>query len=887
MITSPTLYFNGRAMKWLGIQALLILITCAAYAQINPNDPSLRLWLKASTLTGTNVPVWLDSSTNGIVLAAPALPPGDLQNDPDSHTPLLVTANNNGVTFNAVNFRQANDPLNAVGHYADRLWQTNKLDATDPTLIEPASDITLIAVYLNNAPAMWLGPDQAIFTKRGPSACPYSFGLKGATPEHEFITYAGSVLYPSGLAIPQTPEWAIVIMNLTSDGSMTWTEYYASQGGWSANTQTGVARGGSAAGTPFTIGFHTQGAGGDANNPWGNGTYERFAGAVAELALYNRSLSSAELGSLQTDLLVKYFLKPGAPNVTTQPQSQQVNQFNSASFNVVVDGTPPFTYQWYQGGSPILGANANSYTIPNVGLGHQGFYSVAITNVAGFTNSQAAFLTVIPDTNGPTVVSALLNVVMNTEVTVTFSELVNPASATNAANYSISGGATVISVVAIPQTSNAIWSNYVFSVVLTTSPITSQKTLTVTGVQDRGGNPSAAQATIFVPVVAEAPPSANRLLWLAGDTNVMADSVGVYDWQDMAGAANTHNGQPGTGNAKPGLAAFPNGIHPVVNFDGSCLLVVQNQPDFDIQNFTVYLVGAVNTSNPARDWLGNWEGWVLGTADGDPTAIKWSNMEAGGIYRPLESGSALQSMVPAYIVGTFANPGNKTLSVNGRLRNTYVGTAPIDYSAARGLALGSLFDNSVVQALVGNIAEVLIYSSVSASQDAAIQRYIGSKYFSPSATPPTLAAPSSSAANNTTVTVVFSDALDVTSATNAANYAVDHGRTVSAVSIVDYRTVQLTTSPLTDGPVYILTVNGVKNWAGTSIAPSSQAYITGIPVLLYIQNPGGAVSLTWDAPGWKLMSADSLAGSWTEVVGATSPRPVTAVGLSKYYRLMQ
>jgi hypothetical protein len=100
--------------KLLAFTALMLAAATPLLAQFSTNDPSLKLWLKADTLTGTNVPVWLDSSTNGLVLTAPDLPPGNLQADPDHHTPLLVTNTANGVEIKAVQFRQDSDPLNAA-----------------------------------------------------------------------------------------------------------------------------------------------------------------------------------------------------------------------------------------------------------------------------------------------------------------------------------------------------------------------------------------------------------------------------------------------------------------------------------------------------------------------------------------------------------------------------------------------------------------------------------------------------------------------------------------------------------------------------------------------------------------------------------------------------
>ena len=78
---------------------------------MNTADSSLRLWLKADTLTGTTVPLWTDSSTNHTAFAVPLI--GEAASDPSSHTPLLVSVTNSGVIFQAVQFRQTNDPVTA------------------------------------------------------------------------------------------------------------------------------------------------------------------------------------------------------------------------------------------------------------------------------------------------------------------------------------------------------------------------------------------------------------------------------------------------------------------------------------------------------------------------------------------------------------------------------------------------------------------------------------------------------------------------------------------------------------------------------------------------------------------------------------------------------
>ncbi|MCL5098347.1 MAG: immunoglobulin domain-containing protein [Candidatus Omnitrophica bacterium] len=818
-----------------GVLALGIRIACA---QIDGSDPSLRLWLKADTLSGPTVPVWTDSSSYGIILSAPELPPGDTADDLMNHTPQLISVDNNGVIFNAVRFRQANDPITpdpTYGHLADRLWQTNNLDENDPTLIDPGSNLTMIVVYANNAPNAALGPDQTIFAKRGPSSCPYEFGLDVAIqspavaslPSHMFVTYAGSTTFSPTPPIPSQPEWAIVEMSVTAEGNMTVREYYASLGGWRTSSMEGVSRGGDTPSSPFTIAFHTQGAGGTEANPWGNGAYERFAGDIAEFALYNRSLSSDELSNIETGLLVKYFLKAGPPTITTQPQSQLLNEFDSATFKVSVDGTPPFSYQWLKDGSPIAGANGSILTLTGVLTKDAGNYSVIVSNSLDSVTSQAAVLTIIADTNPPAVSSALLNYVDNTSVTVLFSELVDPATATNPGNYSFNNSVGVTSV-AIGQTNNTYWSNYISSVVLTTTPITSQSTLTVSGVLDRAGNRAEnAQAVILVPgALTIQPPSVDRLLWLSADLEVLADDTGVYEWNDKSGAANEHDALYSFGAPQQGLVSFPNGMHPVVSFDGSAGLALDNTADFNVQNLTVYVVGDVDNTKTSMNFLGNWEGWTLGISDGSPGVIKWVTYEGGGVRSVEPAASHLDNRIPALIEGAFTYPGNKSVTVNGVQLSSQASSAAIDYATARGVTVGSLFPTPT-QTLVGDIAEILVYSNVSPDQDAAVRAYLAAKYFSPSTVLPRLASAILNATNDTIVTVIFSEAVSAITATDASHYAIDHGVSVSAAMLVDPTTVTLTTSAVT-GPTATLTVNGITDWAGNAIAWNSQIAISGI-----------------------------------------------------------
>jgi hypothetical protein len=55
---------------------------------------------------------------------------------------------------------------------------------------------------------------------------------------------------------------------------------------------------------------------------------------------------------------------------------------------------------------------------------------------------------------------------------------------------------------------------------------------------------------------------------------------------------------------------------------------------------------------------------------------------------------------------------------------------------------------------------------------------------------------------------------------------------------------------------------------------------------LSIARQGNGLAVSWTGSG-KLQSADQVSGNWTEVIGATSPFPVTPTGGQKFYRLQQ
>jgi uncharacterized protein YkwD len=98
------------------------------------------------------------------------------------------------------------------------------------------------------------------------------------------------------------------------------------------------------------------------------------------------------------------FVVPLAPNIISQPSSQNVSLGAVATFSVSANGTSP-SYQWHKNGTPISGATASSHTIPIAQASDAGNYTVTVFNTAGSVTSNAATLTV-----GPTITSDLSTV---------------------------------------------------------------------------------------------------------------------------------------------------------------------------------------------------------------------------------------------------------------------------------------------------------------------------------------------------------------------------------------------------------------------------------------------------------------------------------------------
>jgi hypothetical protein len=107
------------------------------------------------------------------------------------------------------------------------------------------------------------------------------------------------------------------------------------------------------------------------------------------------------------------------PNITVDPQNQSFYCGDSAQLSVAVEGTEPFTYQWYFGTNAIPGANAEVVLLGPAQFSMNGSYYVIVANSAGKATSAVAVLTV-SDNDPPFIAQQPRSLVVNPGSNATF-----------------------------------------------------------------------------------------------------------------------------------------------------------------------------------------------------------------------------------------------------------------------------------------------------------------------------------------------------------------------------------------------------------------------------------------------------------------------------------
>ena len=449
-----------------------------------------------------------------------------------------------------------------------------------------------------------------------------------------------------------------------------------------------------------------------------------LVGEIAEILAYS-SVSDAQRLAVEAYVYQKYFTKSaGDVAIAKQPISQQVNELGSVTFSVNADGAPPLTYQWFKDGQSLASSDAPFFTIPSTSRTNAGSYTVKVSNAAGSVTSNDGVLTVIPDTSLPKLLAADRDFLDASQVTLVFSKPVSSASATATANYAIDNG-IAISKATMGPTPNLV--------VLTTSAMTfgPAYTLTVNAVQDLVGNTIAAntQRRVTVPDPNAPVPTADLKLWLRADVDVKVNTDGVVtDWNDRQVGNPAKNGTKVGSPMLTQATYFANGSHPVVTFDGASGFNLANVSDLRPTNMTFYIVGSVAALNRARIFIGNYRdvaGWCVGISDSIDGRVKWFTAPPNSME---PEGGQLTENTAVLLTATYTSVGGiKRLYVNGLLAGSAT-NVNLSYANDTQLTVGYLQGNR--QYLMGDIAEILAYSSVSDSQRSLVEAYLTRKYFS-------------------------------------------------------------------------------------------------------------------------------------------------------------
>jgi hypothetical protein len=194
------------------------------------------------------------------------------------------------------------------------------------------------------------------------------------------------------------------------------------------------------------------------------------------------AISVSETGTYSVTIAANGCSASTSAVVTVTPSTSIVSQPAAGSVvcigtpvraGVIVTGTGPFTYQWYQDGLLVGGQSTATLTRNSATIAHAGTYSVVVTGACGTVTSTAFNLTVINTLQAQIAVSPAVSICSGTSATLT---------ASGGTNYLWSNGQTSAAISATATGNYAVTAttagcSSVTSIAITVSPslsITSQ-----------------------------------------------------------------------------------------------------------------------------------------------------------------------------------------------------------------------------------------------------------------------------------------------------------------------------------------------------------------------------------------------------------------------------
>jgi hypothetical protein len=148
---------------------------------------------------------------------------------------------------------------------------------------------------------------------------------------------------------------------------------------------------------------------------------------------------------------------PGLPSIVQQPADATIARecFDSATFHIRIDGTPPYDVQWLSNGVVVASVNGSvspthSYTTPILDRSADGArYKAVVASACGVGMTREAVVTIVRDESPPVLLSALspgdCANPQYTAVLLTFNEPLDAATANNPANYIVNNGSIGVS----------------------------------------------------------------------------------------------------------------------------------------------------------------------------------------------------------------------------------------------------------------------------------------------------------------------------------------------------------------------------------------------------------------------------------------------------------
>ena len=257
---------------------------------------------------------------------------------------------------------------------------------------------------------------------------------------------------------------------------------------------------------------------GDQNGSGGKG----FTGVIDDAAFYNLALTEEQVIAHFED---GFAGTPENIEITAQPQDTSAPETKPASFSVDFTGMPLVDVKWTVNGEEVATDSAltsSSITITATAANNGAKIKAELTNKAGSVSTVEATLTTIIDTTAPEISSISAYAGTLNSITIVFNELLDAASASNAANYKVDG--LEVTAAALGEDGQ--------TVTLSTSQQTAGNySVTVSGVKDLQANAFSGSSSVssVVDYAQEIISDGPIIYWKLAETegNVAADTMGL------------------------------------------------------------------------------------------------------------------------------------------------------------------------------------------------------------------------------------------------------------------------------------------------------------------------------------------------------------------------